>query len=359
MATLSQNRLQQVIDRFEQVEARMGATSDSKEIIALSKEHAELRVVVAKAREVIAMRNGLADAEALTGAGDPEMAALARLEIEDIKDRLPQLEKDMQLLLLPRDVDDRADVVLEVRAGTGGDEAALFAGDLFRMYSRYAQLMGWKVEIVDASEGDAGGYKEIVANVSGDGVFGRMKWESGVHRVQRVPVTETQGRIHTSAATVAVLPAPENIEIDVRPEDIRIDTMRSSGAGGQHVNTTDSAVRITHLPTGIMVTSSEKSQHVNREKAMNQLKIRLYERERAEKDAARAEARASQIGSGDRSQKVRTYNFPENRLTDHRIGLTLYMLDRIITGEKLQDVIDALITEDQARRLAALESSDV
>jgi peptide chain release factor 1 len=223
------------------------------------------------------------------------------------------------------------------------------------MYMRYAQINGWKVEIVDASEGEAGGYKEIIANVSGDGVFGRMKWESGVHRVQRVPATETQGRIHTSAATVAVLPAPENIEIEVKAEDIRIDTMRSSGAGGQHVNTTDSAVRITHLPTGIMVTSSEKSQHVNREKAMDQLKIRLYERERAEKDAARSEARSSQIGSGDRSQKVRTYNYPENRLTDHRIGLTLYSLDRIVTGDKLNDVVEALITEDQARKLAAME----
>ena len=217
--------------------------------------------------------------------------------------------------------------------------------------------MGWKVEIVDASPGDAGGYKEIIANISGDGVFGRMKWESGVHRVQRVPATETQGRIHTSAATVAILPAPENIEIEVRPEDIRIDTMRASGAGGQHVNKTDSAVRITHLATGIVVTSSEKSQHVNRDKAMEQLKIRLYEKERSEKDAARSEARASQVGSGDRSQKVRTYNYPENRVTDHRIGLTLYSLDRIIAGDKLSDVIDALITEDQSRRLAALEAN--
>ncbi|MDP3460688.1 MAG: peptide chain release factor 1 [Hyphomonas sp.] len=355
MSSLSVTRLQQVLDRFEEVEARMGATSESKEIIALSKEHSDLRPVAEKARELLSARRGLQEAEALAASGDPEMADLARMEIEELKDRLPALEQAMQVLLLPKDVDDKANIVLEVRAGTGGDEAALFAGDLWRMYMRYAQLLGWKVEIVDASEGEAGGYKEIIANVSGDGVFGRMKWESGVHRVQRVPVTETQGRVHTSAATVAVLPAPENIEIDVRPEDIRIDTMRSSGAGGQHVNTTDSAVRITHLPTGIMVTSSEKSQHVNREKAMDQLKIRLYERERAEKDAARAEARSSQIGSGDRSQKVRTYNFPENRLTDHRIGLTLYSLDRIISGDKLNDVVEALITEDQARKLAAME----
>jgi peptide chain release factor 1 len=358
MATISPFRLQQVIDRFEQVEARMGAASETAEIISLSKEHAELRPVVDKARDLMSARKELSEAEALVSSGDPDMVELARAEVEDIKDRLPALEQEVQVLLLPKDVDDKADIVMELRAGTGGDEAALFAGDLFRMYSRYFQIMGWKVEIVDASEGDAGGYKEIIANISGDGVFGHMKWESGVHRVQRVPATETQGRIHTSAATVAVLPAPENVEIDVRPEDIRIDTMRSSGAGGQHVNTTDSAVRITHLPTGLVATSSEKSQHVNREKAMDQLKIRLYERERSMKDAERAEARASQIGSGDRSQKVRTYNFPENRMTDHRIGLTLYSLDRIITGDKLNDVVEALITEDQARKLAAMEGGN-
>ena len=357
MATLSLSRLQQVIDRFEEVEARMGATTETDEIISLSKEHAELKPVVDKARDVINARKGLQEAETLAASGDADMAELARMEIEDIHERLPDLEQEMQVLLLPKDVDDAADIVLEVRAGTGGDEAALFAGDLFRMYSRYAQLMGWKVEMVDVSEGEVGGYKEIVVNISGDGVFGHMKWESGVHRVQRVPSTETQGRIHTSAATVAVLPAPENIEIEVKPEDIRIDTMRSSGAGGQHVNTTDSAVRITHLASGIVVTSSEKSQHVNREKAMEQLKIRLYEKERSEKDAERAEARASQIGSGDRSQKVRTYNYPENRVTDHRIGLTLYSLDKIITGDKLNDVVEALITEDRSRKLAAMEAS--
>ncbi|MEO1966784.1 peptide chain release factor 1 [Hyphomonas sp.] len=357
MASISDSRLQQVIDRFEEVEARMGATSDTAEIISLSKEHAELKPVVDKARDLLNSRTGLKEAQALASGSDKDMAELAEMEIEEIREKLPALEEEMQILLLPKDVDDAADIVLEIRAGTGGDEAAIFAGDLFRMYSRYAQLMGWKVDIVDASPGDAGGYKEIVANVSGDGVFGHMKWESGVHRVQRVPATETQGRIHTSAATVAVLPAPENIEIDIKPEDIRIDTMRSSGAGGQHVNTTDSAVRITHLASGIVVTSSEKSQHVNRDKAMEQLKIRLYEKQRAEADAERAEARASQIGSGDRSQKVRTYNYPENRVTDHRIGLTLYSLDRIVSGDKLQDVIEALITEDQARKLAAMEEA--
>tara|TARA_R110000787_G_scaffold68596_2_gene153308 strand:+ start:1494 stop:2570 length:1077 start_codon:yes stop_codon:yes gene_type:complete len=358
MANISPSRLQQVIDRFEQVEARMGAATETVEIISLSKEYADLKPVVEKARELMTARKELSEAEALVSSGDPDMVELARSEVEDLKESLPVLEQEVQVLLLPKDVDDKADIVMELRAGTGGDEAALFAGDLFRMYSRYFQIMGWKVEIVDASEGDAGGYKEVIANVSGDGVFGHMKWESGVHRVQRVPTTETQGRIHTSAATVAVLPAPENVEIEVRPEDIRIDTMRSSGAGGQHVNTTDSAVRITHLPTGLVATSSEKSQHVNREKAMEQLKIRLYERERSMKDAERAEARASQIGSGDRSQKVRTYNFPENRMTDHRIGLTLYSLDRIISGDKLNDVVEALITEDQARKLAAMEDEN-
>lgn len=355
MATIPQSRLEQVIERFEQVEARMGATTDGDEIVALSREHAELKPVVDAARTLLEMRAGLVEAETMIAGEDREMAALAQEEALEIRARLPDTEKAMQLLLLPRDADDKANIVLEIRAGTGGDEAALFAGSLFRMYTRYAQLQGWKIDLVSASEGDVGGYKEIVANVEGDGVFGRLKWESGVHRVQRVPETESQGRVHTSAATVAVLPAPEDIEIDIRPEDIRIDTMRSSGSGGQHVNTTDSAVRILHLPTGIMATSSEKSQHVNRDKAMQQLKIRLYEMERAAKDLERSEARAEQIGTGDRSQKVRTYNFPENRMTDHRIGLTLYSLDKIITGDKLEDVITTLMAEDQARRLAAME----
>ncbi|MEO1100623.1 MAG: peptide chain release factor 1 [Pseudomonadota bacterium] len=358
MASIPQSRLEQVVDRFEEVEARMGAATETDEIISLSKEHAELKPVAEKVRELISTVEELAEAEAMAAGDDPDMAELAREEIAELKAALPGLEQDVQLLLLPRDADDKADIVLEIRAGTGGDEAALFAGDLYRMYTRHAQLRGWKVDVASVSEGDVGGYKEVVANISGDGVFGQMKWESGVHRVQRVPATETQGRVHTSAATVAVLPAPENIEIDVKTEDIRIDTMRSSGAGGQHVNTTDSAVRITHLPTGIVATSSEKSQHVNREKAMEMLKIRLYEREREEKDAARAEARAEQIGSGDRSQKVRTYNYPENRVTDHRIGLTLYSLDKIIAGDKLDEVVTALLTEDQARKLAAMEQED-
>jgi peptide chain release factor 1 len=357
MASIPTSRLEQVTDRFDEVEARMGATTDSDEIVALSKEHAELKPVADKVKLLLDLRTELKDAEAMMDGADKDMAELAGEEYYEIKERLPALERDVQLMLIPKDVDDKANIVIEVRAGTGGDEAALFAGDLFRMYSRYAQIQGWKVDVVSVSEGDVGGYKEIIATIEGDGVFGRMKWESGVHRVQRVPETESGGRIHTSAATVAVLPAPENIEIDVRQEDIRIDTMRSSGAGGQHVNTTDSAVRITHLPTGIVTTSSEKSQHVNRDKAMEQLKIRLYERERAEKDSARAEARKDQIGSGDRSQKVRTYNFPENRVSDHRINLTLYSLDKVITGDKLEEVITSLIAEDQARKLAAMDEN--
>jgi len=355
MVNIPHSRLAQVIDRFDEVEARMGAASDAPEIVRLSKEHAELKPVAEKARELAALREMLAEAETLMEGDDREMAELAEAEYHELKRLLPAREEEMQLLLLPKDIDDKASAVLEIRAGAGGDEAALFAGDLFRMYSRYAQLMGWSVDVVSVSEGEVGGYKEIIANVEGDGVFGRMKFESGVHRVQRVPETESGGRVHTSAATVAILPAPEEVEIEIRNEDLRIDTYRSSGAGGQHVNKTDSAVRITHLPSGIVTTSSEKSQHVNREKALTMLKIRLYEQEKEARDAERSAARKLQVGSGDRSQKVRTYNYPENRVTDHRIGLTLHSLDKIIAGDKLEDVIDALIAEDQATRLAEMQ----
>lgn len=359
MAKISEQRLGQVIDRFEQVEARMGVATETDEIVELSKEHAELKPVADKARELQNTRTQLAEAEAMINGDDPGLAELAEEEAEELREKLPALESEVQLLLLPKDVDDSASIMLEVRAGTGGDEAALFAGDLFRMYQRYTQLQGWKLDIETITEGDMGGYKEIIASVEGDGAYGRMKFESGVHRVQRVPTTETQGRVHTSAATVAVLPAPKDIQIDVRQQDLRIDTYRASGSGGQHVNKTDSAVRITHLPTGIVTQSSEKSQHVNRDKAMEQLKIKLYEKERDEADSERAEARKSQVGSGDRSQKVRTYNYPENRVTDHRINLTLYSLDKIIAGDKLEDVTTALISEDQARRLAAMEEEEV
>jgi peptide chain release factor 1 len=352
-------RLEQVIDRFAEIEARMGAASDPKELASLAREHSRLSPAAKAARELVAMRAAFAEAEGMMAGEDADMAALAQDEYYALKARLPELEGQMQRLLIPRDADDEVSAVLEVRAGTGGDEAALFAGDLFRMYQRYAQLQGWTVEVVSVSEGDAGGFKEIVANITGEGVFGRLRFESGVHRVQRVPATEASGRIHTSAATVAVLPAPEDIAITVRPEDIRIDTMRASGAGGQHVNKTDSAVRITHLPTGIVCTSSEKSQHVNRDKAMTMLKVRLYEREREARHAERAAARKEQVGTGDRSQKIRTWNFPENRVTDHRIGLTLYSLDRIITGDRLGDVIDPLRTDEEARKLTEMADADV
>jgi peptide chain release factor 1 len=351
---LPQARLDQVLDRFREIEARMGAATDGAEIVRLSKEHSELKPVADAVSALERARAELPELEEMAS-GDPEMAALARDELEALKDRLPVLEHEVALLLAPKDKDENASAILEVRAGTGGDEAALFAGDLFRMYQRYAANRGWRVEVESTSEGEAGGYKEIIASITGDGVFGRLKFESGVHRVQRVPATEAQGRIHTSAATVAVLPEPEDIEIEIRDQDIRIDTYRSSGAGGQHVNKTDSAVRITHLPTGIVVTSSEKSQHQNRARAMKVLQARLYEQQREAAASARAESRKSQVGSGDRSERIRTYNFPQGRVTDHRINLTLYNLPKVIEGEALDDVIEPLIAEDQAARLAALE----
>jgi peptide chain release factor 1 len=311
--------------------------------------------MVAKVRAYRTALSDLAGAEELVKSGDKEMAELAYEEMGELKEKIEALVQDIRILLLPKDAADEKSAILEVRAGTGGDEAALFAGDLFRMYQRYAENQGWKVAVMEVSEGDAGGYKEIIANVSGAGVFAKLKYESGVHRVQRVPETEGSGRIHTSAATVAVLPEVEDIDIDIRPEDIRIDTMRASGAGGQHVNTTDSAVRITHIPTGIIVTSAEKSQHQNRANAMKVLRARLYDEQQQKASSERAENRKSQVGSGDRSERIRTYNFPQGRVTDHRINLTLYKLPQIITGEALGEVIDALITENQAAQLAAME----
>ncbi|MFI4974384.1 MAG: peptide chain release factor 1 [Caulobacterales bacterium] len=354
---LPQARLDQVLERFREVEARMGAAADGAEIVRLSKEHAELRPVAEAAQALSRARDERAGLEEMAEGDDAELAEMARADIARLDEQIPELERALALLLAPRDADENASAILEVRAGTGGDEAALFAGELFRMYQRYAQTHGWKVEVESASEGEMGGYKEIVASITGDGVFGRLKFESGVHRVQRVPQTEAQGRIHTSAATVAVLPEPEDVEIEINDADLRIDTYRSSGAGGQHVNKTDSAVRITHLPTNIVVTSSEKSQHANRAKAMKVLRARLYELKRNTLDAQRSEARKSQVGSGDRSERIRTYNFPQGRVTDHRINLTLYNLPKVMEGEALDDVIDPLIAEDQAERLATLEDS--
>ena len=286
---------------------------------------------------------------------DPEMKALAEDELPDLKARLPEVEKALQLALLPKDAADARPAMIEIRPGTGGDEAALFAGDLLRMYQRYAETRGWSFQIIEYQETELGGIKEVVAHVKGEGVFARLKYESGVHRVQRVPETESGGRIHTSAATVAVLPEAEDVDIHIDPNDLRIDTMRSSGAGGQHVNTTDSAVRITHIPSGIVVTSSEKSQHRNREIAMQVLKTRLYDMERQRAHDERAASRKSQVGSGDRSERIRTYNFPQGRMTDHRINLTLYKLDQIMQGD-LDEIIDALIAEHQAALLAEMDT---
>jgi peptide chain release factor 1 len=353
---LPQARLDQLIDRFHQVEARMGAASDGAEIVRLSKEHAEMKPVVDAVRALLRARAERPELEVMARADDPDLSDMAHAELNVLDARLPLLEREVALLLAPKDKDENASAILEVRAGTGGDEAALFAGDLFRMYQRYAALRGWRVEVESVSEGEAGGYKEIIASVTGDGVFGRLKFESGVHRVQRVPATEAQGRIHTSAATVAVLPEAEDVEIEINDGDLRIDTYRASGAGGQHVNKTDSAVRITHLPTGVVVTSSEKSQHQNRAKAMKVLKARLYDMQRQALDSERAEARKSQVGSGDRSERIRTYNYPQGRVTDHRINLTLYTLPKVMEGD-MEELIEALIAEDQAARLATLEES--
>jgi peptide chain release factor 1 len=351
---LTQDRLFRVLDRFDEIDARLSVCSDGGEIMRLSKERSGLAPVADAIRALEKARAERVELEQmiLDLPGNDEMAQMAQAELEILRESIPTMEQELQILLLPKDSDDEADVILEVRAGTGGDEAALFAGDLFRMYQRYAATRGWRVEVESVSDGEMGGYKEIIASVSGEGAFGRLKFESGVHRVQRVPVTEAGGRIHTSAATVAVLPAREDVEIEIQDKDIRIDTYRSSGAGGQHVNKTDSAVRLTHIPSGIVVTSSEKSQHQNRANAMRTLKARLYEQQRAALAAERSASRQSQVGSGDRSERIRTYNFPQGRVTDHRINLTLYKLDTLLEGGGLDEMIEALIADDTARRLA-------
>jgi peptide chain release factor 1 len=358
MPSLPEDKLAQLEKRFDSVEAALSAGPSAEEYVRLSKEYAELEPVV---RPVAAWRRAseeLRAAQQLAVSGDRDMAEMAVAEIDELKPKIAEMEDQIRILLLPRDAADDKNVILEVRAGTGGDEAALFAGDLLRMYQRYADLHGWKFTLMEESAGDAGGFKEAIANISGKGAYARLKYESGVHRVQRVPETEASGRIHTSAATVAVLPEVEDIDIEIKSEDIRVDTMRSSGAGGQHVNTTDSAVRITHLPSGIVVTSSLKSQHQNRAQAMVVLRARLYEEQRSARDTARSEARREQVGSGDRSERIRTYNFPQGRVTDHRINLTLYKLDRVIAGDALDELIEALITEHQAAQLAAMETTN-
>jgi peptide chain release factor 1 len=346
---IPRDRLNQIRERFQFLEAKMAGGAAPHEIAELAREYAELKPVVAEIEGYASMLDARAQAEAMLA--DPEMKALAEEEIEALKVSIPEAEHRLRLALLPKDAADARPAIIEIRPGTGGDEAALFAGDLLRMYQRYAEAKGWKFTVIDLSETELGGVKEAVANVSGEGVFARLKFESGVHRVQRVPETESGGRIHTSAATVAVLPEAEEVDIDIPATDIRIDTMRASGAGGQHVNTTDSAVRITHIPTGIVVTSSEKSQHQNRAIAMAHLRAKLYDMERQRADDERAAARKSQVGSGDRSERIRTYNFPQGRMTDHRIGLTLYRLGEVMAGD-LDETIDALTAEDQAARLA-------
>tara|TARA_B100002051_G_C16687665_1_gene613539 strand:+ start:428 stop:1498 length:1071 start_codon:yes stop_codon:yes gene_type:complete len=349
--------LNRVLSRYDELQALMSAEEApaADEIARLSKEFSDLTPVVQAVNELKSARDEAFDLAVMVEAEeDVELRELADVELQELKGRVPELERQVQLMLLPKDEVDSKDAILEVRAGTGGDEAALFAADLFRMYQRYAETRGWKFELMSANEIGIGGYKEVVASVTGKEVFLRLKFESGVHRVQRVPVTESGGRIHTSAATVAVMPEAEEVDVDVDEKDLRIDVFRASGPGGQSVNTTDSAVRITHIPTGIVVSQQdEKSQHKNKAKAMRVLRARLYEVERAAKDAERAEVRRSQVGSGDRSERIRTYNFPERRVTDHRINLTLHQLDKMLDGD-LDEVVDALLMDDQARQLSEL-----
>ena len=353
---LPQEKLNLILRRHEELSARLAEGVSGPDFVTLSRELSDLNAIVDAIRALRQAQEDDAGVEAMLAdpALDAEMRELAEMEKGEAQERLAELEQQIRIALLPKDAADEGGAILELRAGTGGDEAAIFAGDLYRMYERYAQTKGWKVELLSASEGTAGGFKEVIASVAGRGVFAKLKFESGVHRVQRVPDTETQGRIHTSAATVAVLPEAQDVDIDINEADLKVDTMRAQGAGGQHVNKTESAIRITHLPTNTIVfVQDERSQHKNRARAMGLLKARLYDMQRQKLDSERAADRKSQVGSGDRSERIRTYNFPQGRLTDHRINLTLYKLDKIITGEALDDVIDPLITEHQAAQLAA------
>ena len=346
------DRLEQIVQRFEFLEAKMNEGASGDQIASLGREYSELRPVFEQIPSYRQLSQDLPVAQLMLA--DPDMRTLAVEELPLLKARFPDAERALQLTLLPKDAADARAAMIEIRPGTGGDEAALFAGDLLRMYQRHAETNGWRFDIIQENQTDLGGVKEVVAHVKGEGVFARLKYESGVHRVQRVPTTESGGRIHTSAATVAVLPEAEDVDVEIASGDLRIDTMRSSGAGGQHVNTTDSAVRITHLPTGLVVTSSEKSQHRNREIAMQVLKARLFDLERQRVDDARSADRKSQVGSGDRSERIRTYNFPQGRMTDHRINLTLYKLDQVMAGD-LDETINALTADAQARQLAEME----
>jgi len=351
------DNMNRVLERRQQIEEQLAASASLSPVMlaSLSRELSELRPVAEQVETVQKLKQNLEEAQEIISLGDDdaEMLEMAQLEIDQLTPEIETAEQQLKILLLPRDTDDSRNAILEVRAGTGGEEAALFASDLFGMYQRFASRFGWRFEIMEISETGIGGYKEATATISGQDVFAKMKFESGVHRVQRVPETETGGRIHTSAATVAVLPEAEDVDIEVNEADLRIDVFRSSGPGGQSVNTTDSAVRITHIPTGIVVSQQdEKSQHKNRAKAMKILRARLYDAERARQQAERAASRKGQVGSGDRSERIRTYNFPQGRVTDHRINLTLYKLDKVLAGEALDEVVDALLAEDQAARLA-------
>ncbi|MGL4526307.1 MAG: peptide chain release factor 1 [Aestuariivirga sp.] len=357
MTAVAIEKLDRIIHRFASVEHALSSGASGESFVKLSKEYSELEPAARAAMGLKKAYGERRDVEDMLAAGG-EMADMAAAEKPELDSRIAQMEHDIRILLLPKDAADERNVILEVRAGTGGDEAAIFAGDLFRMYQRYASSKGWKVEVISASEGEHGGYKEVISNIYGSGAFAHLKFESGVHRVQRVPATETQGRIHTSAATVAVLPEAEEVDIKIEDKDLRIDVFRSSGPGGQSVNTTDSAVRITHIPTGIAVAQQdEKSQLKNKNKAMKILRARLYELERQRIDDARSAQRKGQVGSGDRSEHIRTYNFPQGRVTDHRINLTLYKLDQIIEGPALEELVQALMTSHQAELLAAEDNA--